>query len=218
MKKLWYTLALISPFAAAADLSIDQGKILINDLIAAQQTCNKARIDDFESQKSCETAQNLESQLFAGGWCFIDSKNTYNPCGPDSARFMGLRKGEKSSQKAEPIFSYTTNQYHIGQTVPASALLYTYYPNRSCQLPLEKAKSMRYMERKVPGLGTYSGCYWRTIDNKVVSLFPFRGQTQYDTFPDFSIITLSLSPDRSEALVTGHLMTKQKMREITESN
>ncbi|WP_186191389.1 hypothetical protein [Burkholderia gladioli] len=218
MKRAFFAIVLSAPNLVFAQLPIDQGKNLINDLISAQQTCNSARIDDSDSQKSCDKAQDIEMQLFSGGWCFVDSKNTYNPCEPEYLKFSQNNKKGKKPQKLETIFSYTTTQYHIGQIAKTDGLLYRYYPERRCELPLANAKNMRYMVRYVPGLGSFSGCYWRTIDAKVVSLFMDRGQAQYDTFPEYSILTMRLSPDQSEAMVTGHLMSMSEMRRITMGN
>ncbi|MDN7549070.1 hypothetical protein [Burkholderia cenocepacia] len=218
MKKTILFAALLIPTLSFADLSIDQGKSLTNNLASEISTCNKSKIDDFEGRKSCERAQEIEARLFSGGWCYSSEKNSYRPCDPGYSDFLNDVFKKKKTLHREVVWGYATAPTHISQVVPSSYFLYRYYPERKCKLPLANANDMRYMERTLPDGSVLSGCFWRVLGNEVSSVYMYHGQPQYDKFPDYSISVTKLGKNGTHVMVIDRLMTLEQMRkEITEN-
>lgn len=211
MKKLVLIAALLLPLATAAALTEEEGQALMDQLIASSKSCNKAKIDDRRGRLACEDAQKLEKQLFAGGWCYAPETKRYAPCDLGYKDFLDDVFSRRKTTHREVIWAYPLAPVAISELLPLSSFPVRFYPERRCRLQLANASNMRYMERSV-GTSNYEGCYWRLLGNKIGTVIMDRGEPNYDTFHDSSVVITKLGKNGTHVMVVDRLMTLEQIR------
>ncbi|MCA7083384.1 hypothetical protein K7G19_07195 [Cupriavidus sp. DB3] len=211
MKKLVLLVSLLSPLASQAALTDEQGQALMEQLISSSRTCSKAKIDDRQGRLACEQAQNLEKQLFAGGWCYSPETRRYATCDPGYKDFLDDVFARRKTAHREVIWAYPLSPVAISELLPLSSFPVRFYPERPCRLPLANATNMRHVEQAV-GSSTYQGCYWRILGNKIGTVILVGGTPNYDTFHDSSVVVTKLGKNGTHVMVVDRLMTLEQIR------
>lgn len=217
MKKVVLLSFLFAPLALAAPLSNDDGQALMERLKSSASTCNRAKLDDRDGQKACEDAQELEKQLFSGGWCYAEDTRRYAPCDPGLKDFLDDVFSRRKTTHREVVWAYPISPLSLSEIVPLGAFPVRFYPERKCPLPLTNASNMRYMERSA-GPTSISGCYWRVLGNRLGTVYMSSGQPIYESFHESTIVVTKMGKNGTHLMVVDKLMTREQIRNSISNN